>query len=76
MTGVSVPTIQLGQMWRSDETGDMWLVTKVYPELFGSFAVLRKVGGTDADVRRVKVGRTDEGVTLPGFTFAQESLLF
>jgi hypothetical protein len=56
-----------------DETGDNWLVTKVYSELFASYAVLRKVGGTDADLRRVKVGKSADGATLPGFTFTQES---
>lgn len=70
---MTVPTIRLGQHWNSDDTGDNWLVTKVYSEVFASYAVLRKVGGTDADVRRVKVQKSNEGVTLPGFTFAQDS---
>ncbi len=73
---MAVPTIQLGQLWRFNETGDNWLVTKVYSEVFTSYAVLRKVGGTDADLRRVKVGKSAEGVTLPGFTFTQESEAF
>jgi hypothetical protein len=73
---VTVPTIRLGQHWSSDDTGDNWLVTKVYSEVFASYAVLRKVGGTDADVRRVKVQKSKEGVTLPGFTFAQDSDAF
>jgi hypothetical protein len=70
---VSVSAIQLGQLWRVGETGENWLVTRVYKELFTSYAVLRKVGGTDADVRRVKVERSADGVTLPGYVFAQES---
>jgi hypothetical protein len=69
---VPVPAIQLGQLWRSDETGDNWLVTKLYSEAFTSYAMLRKVGGTDADVRRVKVEKSAQAATLPGFTFAQE----
>ena len=71
-----VPSIQLGQLWKLNDTGDTWLVTKMYSELFTSFAVLRKVGGTDADVRRVKVDKGSDGVTLPGYTFAQESEAF
>ncbi len=60
-----------------DETGDNWLVTKIYSEAFSSYAVLRKVGATDSDVRRVKVGKTaDGGVTLTGYTFTQESDAF
>jgi hypothetical protein len=69
---VAVASIQLGQLWKLSETGDTWLVTKVYSEVFASFAVLRKVGGGDADLRRVKVDKSSAGVTLPGFTFAQE----
>lgn len=73
---MAVATIQLGQLWKLNETGDTWLVTKIYSEVFASFAVLRRVGGTDADVRRIKVEKTDDGVSLPGFTFAQESEAF
>ncbi|MFB3920572.1 MAG: hypothetical protein ACE145_02570 [Terriglobia bacterium] len=69
---MAVPSIQLGQLWKLNESGDTWLVTKVYSEVFASFAVLRKVGGGEADVRRVKVDKSAGGVTLPGFTFAQE----
>lgn len=73
---MAVPKIQLGQLWRLDETGDNWLVTKSYSEAFSTYAVLRKVGGTDADIRRVKVDRGADGVRLPGFTFTQESETF
>ena len=68
-----VPSIQLGQLWKLNETGDTWLVTKIYSEAFSSYAMLRKVGGADADVRRVKVDKGSEGASLPGYTFAQES---
>jgi len=73
---VAVPSILLGQLWKLDETGDQWIVTKVYSEAFSSYAMIRKVGGADSDVRRVKVGKTAGGVTLPGFTFAQEAEAF
>ena len=73
---MAVPSIQLGQLWKLNETGDTWLVTKVYSEVFTSYAVLRKVGGGDADVRRVKVERGASGISLSGFTFAQESDAF
>ncbi len=73
---MAVSTIQLGQLWRANESGDNWLVTKIYSEVFASYAVMRKVGGTDADVRRVKVEKSAEGVTLPGFAFTQESESF
>jgi len=73
---VAVSAIQLGQVWQLKETGSNWLVTKVYSEVFTSYAVLRKVGGTDADLRRVKVEKAAEGVTLPGFIFTQETESF
>ncbi len=73
---MSVSSIRLGQIWRLDETGDNWLVTKVYSEVFASYAVLRKVGRTQENVRRIKVEKSAEGATLPGFTFTQESESF
>jgi len=73
---VAVPSIQLGQLWRSDESGDNWLITKAYSELFSSYVVLRKVGGSEAEVRRVKIEKTGQGVALPGFTFSQETESF
>ena len=71
-----VSTIQLGQLWKLNDTGDTWLVTKIYSEAFASYAMLRKVGGADGDVRRVKVDKSASGVTLPGYTFAQEADAF
>lgn len=73
---MAVSTILLGQLWRLDETGETWLVTKIYSEAFSSYAMLRKVGGGDEDVRRVRVEKTADGVGLPGFTFTQETEAF
>jgi hypothetical protein len=73
---VPIPAIQIGQLWRFNKTGESWLVTKVYSEVFASYAVIRKVGGREADLRRVKVEKSDEGVELPGYTFTQESDTF
>ena len=73
---MAVPSILLGQLWRSDETGDNWLVTKTYSELFSSYVVLRKIGGAEAEVRRVKIEKSGQGVALPGFTFSQETESF
>ena len=70
---MAVPSIQLGQLWRSDESGDSWLITKAYSELFSAYVVMRKVGGAEAEVRRVKIEKTGQDVTLPGFTFSQEA---
>ena len=73
---MAVPSIQLGQLWRADDTGDNWLVTKTYSELFSTYAVLRRVSSSEADVRRVKIEKSGQGATLPGFTFSQEAESF
>jgi len=71
---VAVSSIQLGQVWRSDADGQDYLVTKVYNELFSQFVTLRLAGITapDAPTVKIKVVKTPEGATLPGFTFTQE----
>jgi uncharacterized protein (DUF736 family) len=71
---MAVKTIQLGQVWRKDEDGRDYLVTKVYDEVFAQYAVLRpaEVTAPDAPTVRVKVTKGAAGATLPGFTFTQE----
>ena len=65
-------SILLGQVWRNNSSGENYLVTKVYQEVFSSFAVMRKIGDETAGTVRVKVQKTAEGVSLPGYTFTQE----
>jgi len=71
---VAVKSIKLGQVWRKDEDSKDYLVTKVYSEVFTQYAVLRpaEVTAPDAPTVRVKVAKSAEGVSLPGFTFTQE----
>jgi len=71
---VAVKSIQLGQVWRNDGDGQDYLVTKLYSEVFSQFAVLRpaEVTAPDAPTTRVKVIKSAEGASLPGFTFTQE----
>jgi hypothetical protein len=71
---VAVKSVQLGQVWRQDTTGQDFLVTKVYSEVFSQFAVLRpaEVNAPDAPTVKVKVSKSAEGASLPGFTFTQE----
>lgn len=73
---MAVSSIQLGQIWQLQATGENWLVTKVYSEVFASYAVLRKVGGGDTDVRRVKVEKAADSAGLPGFIFTQDADTF
>jgi hypothetical protein len=60
-------------VWLLEGTGDSWLVTKVYSQPFSSYAILRKVGGGDNDLRRLKITKSAAGVALPGFRLSQES---
>ena len=65
--------IQVGQVWKKNDTGDTYLVTKVYNEALATFAVLRKAGSEDDAPLRIKIGRAGATPNLPGFRFAQES---
>ena len=71
---MAVKTIQLGQVWRKDDNGQDYLVTKVYSEVFNQYAVLRpaEVTAPDAPTVKVKVMKSAVGSVLPGFTFTQE----
>ena len=71
---MAAESIRLGQVWRSDADGQDYLVTKVYSEVFSQYAVLRpaQVTAPDAPTVRVKVAKSADGASLPGFTFTQE----
>ena len=64
---MSARKIQIGQLWKKNETGDTFLVTRVYNEALSTFVVLRKSGSEGEDLVRVKAERTPEGQGLPGF---------
>jgi len=68
---VAVKKILLGQVWKKDDTNDTYLVTKLYNEVFSTFAMLRKVGGEE--VLRVKVEKQGDSSLLRGFTYTQDS---
>lgn len=70
-----VKSVQAGQIWRADESGANFLVTKVYGELFTQYAMLRPAtaGAPEADTIRVKITKSDDGMALPGYTFTQDS---
>lgn len=75
---MAVKSIQLGQVWRNNQSGQNFLVTKLYSEVFSQYAMLRHADSTAAstDTVRVKVEKTSEGATLPGYTFTQEAQEF
>jgi hypothetical protein len=65
--------IQVGQVWKKDDSGETFLVTKVYSEALATFAVLRKAGAETEPPLRLKVARAGQAFSIPGFTFTQES---
>jgi hypothetical protein len=71
---MAVRLVQMGQVWRKDDNGQDYLVTKVYNEVFSQYAVLRpaEVTAPDAPTVKVKVAKAASGVALPGFTFTQD----
>lgn len=70
---VQVRRIRVGQQWTKDETGETYLVTKLYNEALHTVAVLRKAGAETEALLRVKIQSLGDGQTLPGFTPLQPS---
>ncbi len=72
---MAVKAIQPGQVWRHDDTGQVFLVTKLYNEVFTEYVILRRADADAANAQtlRLKVIKTTEGATLPGYTFTQDS---
>lgn len=71
---MSVKKILLGQVWKKNDTGENYLVTKLYSEVFSTYAMLRRVNSDD--VVRIKVDKSGETADLKGFTYTQESADF
>jgi len=69
---MSARKIQIGQLWKKLDTGDTYLVTRVYTEALSTMAVLRKSGAEEQQLIRVKVERTPQGQNLTGFVPAVE----
>jgi hypothetical protein len=69
---MSLYKIQIGQLWKKNDTRDIYLVTRVYNEALSTMVIMRKSGAEGEALIRVKVERTPKGQTIPGFTPAQE----
>ncbi|MFZ3201575.1 MAG: hypothetical protein ACLQMT_07575 [Candidatus Acidiferrales bacterium] len=65
--------IQVGQVWKKDDTGETFLITKVYNEALATFAVLRKTGAESERPIRIKVVHTAQASLLPGYTSTQQA---
>jgi hypothetical protein len=69
---MDMPKIQIGQLWKKEGSGDIYLVTRIYSEALSTMVVLRKSGSESESLLRVRVERTSNGQTIPGFSPAQE----
>jgi len=64
--------ISLGEMWKSEASGEVYIVTSFCRELFSSYACLRNVEPRNSEsFRKVKIFKTDSGETLIGFRMAE-----
>jgi hypothetical protein len=73
---MGVSKIQVGQLWKKDDTKDIYLVTRLYSEALSTMVILRKSGAEDEAQVRVRVERAGAGHTIPGFSPAQEDEKF
>ena len=64
--------ISLGEMWKSEATGEVYIVTSFCKEVFSSYACLRNVEPRNSEsLRKAKILKTDSGETLIGFRMAE-----
>ncbi len=67
-----VAKIQIGQLWKNEKTGEIFLVTRVYTEALATMAVLRKSGAENEALIRVRVEGVPGGQSLAGYVPAQD----
>jgi hypothetical protein len=65
--------IQVGQVWKKDDNGESFLITKVYSEALATYALLRRTGAEAERPVRIKVSNSGSNQTLPGYSVAQQS---
>jgi hypothetical protein len=70
---MKVSKIQIGQLWKKDSTGDIYLVTRLYTEALNTMVILRKSGAEDEAQVRVRIEPAAGGQKIPGFSPAQEN---
>jgi len=69
---MGVNKIQMGQLWKKNRTGDIYLVTRLYSEALNTMVILRKSGAEEQAQIRVRVQHAGTGQTIPGFSRAQD----
>lgn len=69
---MSVKKLQVGQLWKKNDTGEVFLVTRVYGEALSTMVVLRKSGAEDEAQTKLRAQKNAQGVTIPGYSPAQD----
>jgi len=68
---MQVTRVSSGQMWKCNDSGEVYVVTSLYKDVLSSFALLRAVNSNDIEGnKRAKVIRTSMGEEIAGFTLA------
>lgn len=73
---MSVKKLQIGQLWKKNDTGEIYLVTRVYNEALSTMVVLRKSGAEDEALIRLRAEKTPKGHGIPGYSPAQDEEKF
>ena len=66
--------VSAGQMWKSELTGEVFVVTSLYRYVLASFAMLRAIhSATNENNKRAKVIRVEGGgECIVGFSIAEQ----
>lgn len=69
---MTVKKLQVGQLWKKNDTGEVYLVTRVYSEALSTMVVLRKSGAEEEAQTKLRTQKNAQGVSIPGYSPAQE----
>ena len=66
--------VSAGQMWKSEQTGEVFVVTSLYKDVLASFAMLRAIHSSSTENnKRAKVVRIEGvGECIVGFSIAEQ----
>ena len=65
--------VSAGQMWKSEQTGEVFVVTSLYRDVLASFAMLRAIHSASENNKRAKVVRVEGGgECIVGFSIAEQ----
>jgi hypothetical protein len=69
---MNIKKVTVGQMWKNEDSGEVFVVTSLYKDVLASVAVLRPVNqASKPSNKRARVLKTENGEELQGFTTAE-----